>query len=513
MTRSVLAFSLLIVASTLALGQTRWFVDQSTTLPPAQQDGQEWDTAYDDLQDVLGNSNLQPGHEIWVARGVYKPYVQNLEPGDPGEQPDARAATYRIPAAVRVYGGFRGCENCWDENNPFLGEDTLSERNPEINLTILSGDIAGDDDDGDITDLDDLPDNFPNNGTYSDNVYHVVTMPNSLLLEGPTLLSGFIVQGGYSDNTLYGHSAGGGVKSILEDNPEPNPPIGDVQFNRLKVRYNYAFLGGGGMLIQRKDITFKFANCTFEHNYVLGGDGGGGLLSKAAVVDMVNCSFYDNHALAAYGGGAANQGPTALDPRPLAQRSIINSTFAGNSSASFTGGGGLFTDVQFSYYDEQQQEFVWIPAVRMANSIVWANEPPQNQLQQVDSLIVEYSDIQLPNPNDVWPGDGNLNVDPLFRDLSNGILRVRHCSPVIDQGFDPLITSDLTDVNNNFFVETQIPWDRDKGPRRLVVVTSTCDRIVDMGAWEECLRGDINGDGVVSLEHLTQLLSCFGTPD
>ena len=64
-------------------------------------DGSSWSTAYDDLQAALAVA--QPGDEIWVAVGVYRP-------SQPDNPDDLRTATFRLRQGVAVYGGFAGTE-------------------------------------------------------------------------------------------------------------------------------------------------------------------------------------------------------------------------------------------------------------------------------------------------------------------------------------------------------------------------------------------------------------------
>ena len=61
-----------------------------------------------------------PGSQIWVAAGVYTPGLTISD-------------TFTLPPGVAVYGGFAG------------GETMLSQRSYTANVTILSGDIGGDD--------------------------------------------------------------------------------------------------------------------------------------------------------------------------------------------------------------------------------------------------------------------------------------------------------------------------------------------------------------------------------
>lgn len=138
-------------------------------------DGTTWATAFRTLRDALSyTSNLGCGsREIWVAAGIYRPDETADLPMGSGD----RNATFRIQDGDAVYGGF------------LPGDTELAQRNPGANVTILSGDLSGDD---------------PSNT--SDNSYHVLTGTGSTSL---AILDGFIVEGGAADTTG-SPSAGGG---------------------------------------------------------------------------------------------------------------------------------------------------------------------------------------------------------------------------------------------------------------------------------------------------------------
>ena len=98
-------------------------------------DGRAWEMAVETVQDALDISK-SGGCEIWVAQGTYLPTF-SVDAAAP------RTATFHMIAGVDMYGGFTG------------NEVHRTDRNFELNPTILSGDIG-------IT------------GDISDNVYHVV---------------------------------------------------------------------------------------------------------------------------------------------------------------------------------------------------------------------------------------------------------------------------------------------------------------------------------------------------
>ena len=125
------------------------------------------------------------GDQIWVAAGVYYPDESG------GMTNNDRTATFTLIDGVELYGGFAG------------GETSLSQRNWDANVTVLSGDI----DQNDTTDPNGVVTDAAN--ITGNNAYHVVT-------GGGTDYGGFlasyqnIVSGSYAsvsggrDNTASG---------------------------------------------------------------------------------------------------------------------------------------------------------------------------------------------------------------------------------------------------------------------------------------------------------------------
>jgi hypothetical protein len=121
-------------------------------------DGTSWANAYGSLQDALAAA--EAGNQIWVAAGIYRPDEgTGLAPGD-------RSLSFELKPGVRVHGGFAGTES------------SLAERNLSAARTILSGDLAADDDGMSL---------------HEENSRHVVRIVSgneSTLLEGVTLTGG-----------------------------------------------------------------------------------------------------------------------------------------------------------------------------------------------------------------------------------------------------------------------------------------------------------------------------------
>ncbi len=125
-------------------------------------DGSDWANATT-LQNALAAAN--PGDEIWVGKGVYTPGL-------------AATDTFTLPSGVGVYGGFAATET------------DRSARDWVANLTILSGDIGGDD----INAAGVVTDTAHITGT---NSYHIVTADGvSTPITGTTVLDGFTITAG-----------------------------------------------------------------------------------------------------------------------------------------------------------------------------------------------------------------------------------------------------------------------------------------------------------------------------
>ena len=112
---------------------------------------------------------------------------------------------------------------------------------------------------------------------------------------------------------------------------------------------------------------------------------------------------------------------------------LINVTIAFNQAAE---GGGIFNSGG---------------TPTLVNTIVWSNSIGDIFDAVPGSTQATFSNIALESPDDVWPGEGNLNLFPEFSDFDG---RLCIGSPSIDAGNDsavpPGITQDI-DGNSRFF--------------------------------------------------------------
>ncbi|MFN8473344.1 MAG: choice-of-anchor Q domain-containing protein [Anaerolineae bacterium] len=358
------------------------------------------------------------GSQLWVKAGVYTP--------DPTGLTDPRSATFALKSGVAVYGGFAGTETL------------LSQRNWQANISILSGDLNGDDEA-----------DSPNNG---DNSYHVVTGNGT---NSSAILDGFTISGGNANGSSPDNDGGG------MGNVSGSPTLTNVTFIS-----NYSG-GGGGMVNQGGSPTLT--NVTFSGNQATSGGGmfinggsptltnvtfsgnnaelGGGMYNQSSGPTLTNVTFSGNSVLGntAYGGGMYNSGGNPT---------LTNVTFSGNYAPS---GGGMYNS-----YDGS-------PTIR--NSILWGDTGSEIVNDGGGTASVTYSIVQ--QASGVYPGTGNRNQDPLFVTPvtlpppanTSGNLRLQANSPAIDAG------------NNNVTDPSLPATDLDGNPRIL-------GSAVDMGAYE-----------------------------
>jgi hypothetical protein len=421
-TTAALALALALAPS--ALGQptfdNRWHVDRSVV--GGDENGIDWANAFKDLQDALFEAGESPGtDEIWVAAGIYYPDSGTLN----------RNASFGLVNRASVYGGFLGTSNPQHPN----GEDELTQRDPENNITMLSGDI----------DQDDLLD--------ADNSLHVVTAREVI---ETAVLNGFTISGGFADG--FGDDERGG--GILIANGFPPLDAGPTVV-RCRLTGNFADEGGG------IHVTGPFANPTLVNCSFISNDAreGGGMHLETGdpQATLVNCVFADN---------AATEHAGALDVG--GDVAVVNCTFTGNSAPAGPGdqiGGGA----------------IWAESgeVTVTSSVLWDNVPNQIEID-FGSPVVTYSDVQ-----GGWEGTDNIDADPMFCDASGGNFRLQDVSPCIDAGDDGAVPErDEGDVDDDGVIAEPLPWDADTAKpashhgRVFNVESGPGETRVDMGAYE-----------------------------
>lgn len=422
------------------------YVDASAT---GSNTGTSWNNAFVNLQDALAavDSMCAPA-QIWVADGTYMP-DGGRTPKDSAHVNGSgnRSASFMLHNNVSIYGGFSG------------NETQFEDRNPATHLTILSGDLAANDDGS-------------NNNL--ENAYHVVFA--DINVDTSAILDGFTIEAGYADEGSGPNGLGGGLYAALG-----SPSIINCTFT-----HNKAYHEGGGMISYASP---RLINCRFINNEVgkmsLNGFGwGGGAAVQSAgepytfFADptFINCSFSDNTATGV--GGAIFS--FAHFP------SFINCTIVGNT---VLGTGNAGTDTQ-----PGNGGGIWTTgSPTLQNVILWGNSAVHDGPQfyaSGASVTMTYCDIQggfdgghSPAPPTVV--ENNIDADPLLVNIPGGNFHLQSTSPCIDAG-DPA-----------FVVAPDAETDMDGNAR---IISCRVDIGADEWFTEETInKGDLDGNHTVDL--------------
>ena len=461
--RLVGAAILLLVTTAAVRADRVYYVD--LTVAGGAHDGSTWANAFDNLQDALLDAATNgPQTEIWVAAGVYTP-DQGVD-----QTPGDRNATFQLHSDVGVFGGFAG----W--------ETQRAQRDPEANLTILSGDLSGND--------------GPNFTNYGDNSYHVITGSET---DTTALLDGFDVEGGNTDTTAPTLKLGGALYA----------EYGNFTVSNCHFIGNYAWGGGGAIFAQFAGPTFINCRFTANANEPGIGSGGGAVISHIASNTLfINCAFVGNQS--DFGGAFETWHGSAT---------LINCSFANNHA--FVSGGAVECSYDPSY-------FPFSSDTTLANCILWDNSAEMTGDQLATTwgtnayVSVTHSDVAggLAAIDDSgggtidWHVSTNLDINPLFLDADGADntpgtedddLSLTVTSPVIDEGTNGVVSTDV-DLAGNLRV-------RDGGAGT---------PIVDLGAYEytefcvveETPDGvmDRDTDGDVDLNDYAAFFGCLSGP-
>ena len=435
--------------------------------------GLSWKNSLKTLQAAIDSTRNNVVDQIWVANGTYFPTIDN--PVSTDNTP--RDVTFYINKNIALYGGFAGTET------------TLTERNPSVNVTTLSGDIG-------IT------------NDSSDNAYHVVFLDGTTgngVITNACIIDGFSIEKGTADGSIANHSGGGIYNKGNGTGNICSPIISHCLFSRNTAKNN-----GGAIFNESNNGTSSptISYCNFSGNTAASGgainnQGTNGGNSNPTIN---NCNFSGNTAT--NGGGAIYTQGEDGNSNPT----INNCTFSGNTATNsggaifFAGFGNIKAQLSnclfqnngkdhIGYVDgatNQQPHFrnctftgatsftinmvYWGDGqtpIDFTNCIFWGNNNDiiGGSAGANDRVNIQYSIVE---ESAFAPDNNNISQDPLFVDAGNGDFYQQITSPAMNAGTTIAgITTDL-----------------DGQPRPF-------NGQFDMGAYEIQLGPDADTDGVI----------------
>ncbi len=296
--------------------------------------------------------------------------------------------------------------------------------------------------------------------------------------EGPgAALQGFTITGGV-DGLFVANS----YLEVANCTFTGNSDDGMVSGSGLSIVINCLFAGNGGNgLFSYCAQSGVYINCTFAAN-----EGHGAFIDASFIcygLDPIiwNCAFTDNG-----GNGLQASYHVGADP--------VNCTFAGNAGWGVAAADLFFIGV---------------------NCIVWGNGFGTFEFDNPAYTLMTYSDVE-----GGWPGEGNIDADPMFVDPENGDYRLSPGSPCIDAADNDAVPRDECDLDEDGDTGEGLPFDLDGNPR-FVDDPDTKDTgngaapIVDIGPYEfqvVTCQWDLEGDDVVGTGDLIVLLGSWGDP-
>ncbi|HDP35904.1 MAG TPA: DUF1565 domain-containing protein, partial [Candidatus Hydrogenedentes bacterium] len=440
-----------------------WYVNAYSPFPT--QDGQSWESPFKTITQALNVAGNN--HEIWVARGLYQE--------GSGETP-----AIQMRSGVRMYGGFIGVESSKFERDIFANATVIDGNNERAavagaNNTVLDGFIV------------------VNGGMYNDGVSPIVrncafgrnTVGMTNIGASPIVTdcyfgrdeedfffwqipdwglneTGMLNQGGAPTLARTSFLNCDDVAVRNEDTEEmsitacvfkSNKGGGMINVNADSVEIISGIFEGNrasqGGAIHNTDSIVYIASSSFLNNQAIGGDGGaiaGGMLT------IETATFRDNISV---GGGAAIARPTEnslirnarfsrnraggeggallLDAAVRMENCLVYGNGAGEGAAgagiAVESGAPVIWNTTFARNDGYAlHNMTGAASPRLTNCILWGNT---NAIQNTDNAtaVVTYSDVQGGQD-----GQGNIEEDPLFRDIGQGDMYLLEDSPCINSG-------------------------------------------------------------------------------
>jgi hypothetical protein len=240
--------------------------------------GDSWGAALRSLQEAQARSGI--GSQIWMREGTYLP-------NDDAPSNYSLEQAFFLKNYTEVYGGFSGSET------------DVSQRNPDLYPTLLSGDLRQDDGAAD--------------STVDDNVYSIVYLTPEMGIDRTAVLDSVTISYSYigsSGGALDLRSASPTIRQCkLRENTSGyggaiySSGTSRPRFENCQIASNWASYGGSTYALDYSHL--EFYQCHFSENRAFSGGAGAIDLRNYATAHLENCTFDSNRGLhggALYGG-------------------------------------------------------------------------------------------------------------------------------------------------------------------------------------------------------------------
>jgi hypothetical protein len=210
-----------------------------------------------------------------------------------------------------------------------------------------------------------------------------------------------------------------------------------IQVRDCTINLNFAQRGGG---IKSHNSSPTIQNCTIRENVTTPESGGGINFTESSNVVVRNCRIVDN--VSGHGGG----GITCSDGTNYW---IVNTVIVGNTAATHLGGGfhsrgsaqPTVENCTITGNSASSGDGVMNVSTTpdILNCIIWDNGTEEIGNSAGGNPTVTYCDVK-----GGWPGEGNIDEDPLFMSYKGYNYLLDAGSPCIDAG-DPSIEDLISD--------------------------------------------------------------------
>ena len=368
-------------------------------------DGTSWVNAYTDLQDAL--SILQDNGKVWVAQGTYIPGVSN------------RNSSFSIGKTnIELYGGFVGTETA------------LNQRDFRANITILSGDLLGDDG-GNLTGT-----------TRLDNAFHIIEANAT-----GSLIDGFTISDGYANDTG-DNSTGAGIF-------KPKA-INSLSVKNCIIKNNYAsYAAGIGAEYTSSGGILDIENCVFDNNLARHSSAlsAWGRTTGSFTFNISNSLFSNNEASGSTGFAGSAGWFRAMSQSAIVNVNLINNTYAKNND---TGGDSRMNNLNRATIGAS--ESAGELTLEVANCVFWDNTVTGNVVansitgihEALGQNVTATNSIDQASFSKLTPANvTNINnSDPLFTSATDFTLQSG--SPAMNLGVNSYLPATITkDLSGN----------------------------------------------------------------